>query len=98
VTRTGGWILSGRLDEDKIDQLRRWGSGLMQAESDELRATGRAILLLIEEIEALHVDLWNAKAAIAEAVRDGDESPQQDLHRSLADRLRLTRGRTSGET
>jgi len=74
----------------------------MQAESDELRATGRAILLLIEEIEALHVDLWNAKAAIAEAARDGDgdgdESAQQDLHRSLAERLRLTRGRTSGET
>jgi hypothetical protein len=70
----------------------------MQAESDELRATGRAILLLIEEIEALHVDLWNAKAAIAEAARDEDDSPQQDLHRSLADRLRLTRGRTSGET
>lgn len=70
----------------------------MQAESDELRATGRAILLLIEEIEALHVDLWHAKSATVEAALDGDETPERDLHRSLADRLRLSRGRTTGET
>jgi hypothetical protein len=58
-----GGTLSERLNEDKIDQLRRWGSGLASAESEELRATGKAILLLIDEIEALHVDLWNAKVA-----------------------------------
>jgi len=29
--------------------------------NDDLRATGKAILLLIEEIERLHIDLWNAK-------------------------------------
>jgi hypothetical protein len=89
--------LSERLDENKIDQLRRWGSGLAQAESDELRATGKAILLLIEEIEALHVDLWNAKEVRVEPPADGDESLQPDLHRSLAERLRLSRGRAGGE-
>jgi hypothetical protein len=88
-----GGILSERLNEDKIDQLRRWGSGLANAESDELRATGKAILLLIEEIEALHVDLWNTKAAGLEAVADGDEPAERDLHRSLAERLRFSRGR-----
>ena len=89
-----GGSLSERLDEDKIDQLRRWGAGLAHAEGDELRATGKAILLLIEEIEALHVDLWNAKAALeATDEPDGhDEQPAPDLHRSLAARLRFSRG------
>ena len=88
-----GGILSGRLDEDKIDQLRRWGSGLASAESDELRATGKAILLLIDEIEALHVDLWNAKAALeAPAPDEHAERAAPDVPRSLAARLRFSRG------
>jgi hypothetical protein len=89
--------LSERLNEDKIDQLRRWGSGLMNAESDELRATGKAILLLIDEIEALHVDLWNAKVALEPAVEpdEPDERPAPELQRSLAARLRFSRGNTS---
>lgn len=77
-----------RLDEHKIDQLRRWGAGLANAEGDELRATGKAILLLIEEVEALHVDLWNAKTAFSAAAPA--EEPEE-LHRSLAERLRLSR-------
>lgn len=85
--------VSGRLDEGKIDQLRHWGSGLARAESDELRATGKAILLLIDEIEALHVDLWNAKAPPEPVIVE--ESFQPDLHRTLADRLRFGRGRAS---
>jgi hypothetical protein len=89
--------LSERLDEDKINQLRRWGSGLANAESDELRATGKAILLLIEEIEALHVDLWNAKAAGIEATADDGQRPAPDLHRTLAERLRFGRARADRE-
>jgi hypothetical protein len=42
--------------------LRRWGDGLSGDPRDEVRAAGRAIQLLIEEIEQLHVDLWNARA------------------------------------
>ena len=87
-----------RLDEEKVDQLRRWGSGLAGAESEELRATGRAILLLIEEIEALHIDLWNAKAERREPAVDGDQDFQPDLHRSLADRLRFSLGRSADES
>lgn len=78
------------MNEDKIDQLRRWGAGLTSAESDELRATGKAILLLIDEIEALHVDLWNTKV-VQEAPDGVDARPAPDLHRSLAARLRFTR-------
>jgi hypothetical protein len=87
--------LSERLDEDKIDQLRRWGTGLATAESDELRATGKAILLLVEEIEALHVDLWNAKAPAEPtgAGHEAEEPAAPELHRSLAARLRFSRSR-----
>jgi hypothetical protein len=53
--------LSDRLDEGKIEQLRAWGAGLHADGNHDLRATGKAILLLIEEIERLHVDLWSAK-------------------------------------
>jgi hypothetical protein len=82
--------LNERLDEDKIEQLRRWGSGLANAEGDEFRATGKAILLLIDEIEALHVDLWNAKTAL-ELSDEREEPSEADLHRTLAARLRFSR-------
>lgn len=49
------------LDEEKIELLRRWGEGLERDGREELRAAGRAIMLLIEEIERLHVELWNAR-------------------------------------
>jgi hypothetical protein len=62
-----------------------------------LRATGKAILLLIEEIEALHIDLWNAKAPEVEPAGAAHEVTAPDLHRSLAARLRFSRGRVGGE-
>ncbi len=50
-----------RLDEDKLEMLRTWGEGLMNDGRDELRAAGRAISMLVEEIESLYVDLWHAR-------------------------------------
>ena len=43
--------MSDRLDEGKIELLRAWGAGLRADGNHDLRATGKAILLLIEEIE-----------------------------------------------
>ena len=83
-----------RLDEEKIELLRRWGEGLDQDEREEMRAAGRAILLLIEEIDRLHVDLWNertgAQAAPVpfEAVEGELEAPARDIESSLGARLR----------
>jgi hypothetical protein len=88
--------VTARLDEGKIDQLRAWGSGLAANGSDDLRATGKAILLLIEEIERLHIDLWNAKATQEQAQPDGseqDEHVQASLDRTLRARLSRIRGR-----
>ena len=80
-----------RLDEQKIDLLRRWGDGLADDPREELRAAGRAIQLLIEEIERLHVDLWNERSPAPQPVAE-----EPDLPASLRSRLGLF-GRRRGE-
>ena len=52
--------MADRLDEQKIATLRLWAEGLARDERDEMRAAARAILMLIDEIELLHVELWHA--------------------------------------
>lgn len=56
--------------------LRAWGAGLASDARDEVRAAGKAILLLIDEIDLLHVDLWNARAVPpSEDVPGGEGEP-----------------------
>jgi hypothetical protein len=93
-----GGPLSDRLDEGKIEQLRAWGAGLLADRNGntDLRATGKAILLLIEEIERLHVDLWNAKTPQEQDEPDQaveDDQVQGSLNRTLRARLSRVRGR-----
>jgi hypothetical protein len=90
--------LSDRLDEAKVEQLRAWGAGLFAGGNHDLRATGKAILLLIEEIERLHVDLWNAKTTQAQnrpATGDPDDQGQVDMDRTLRGRLSRVRSRSA---
>jgi hypothetical protein len=47
------------LSADELEQLRRWGAGLQQDSRLEVSAAGRAIVLLIDEIERLHVLVWD---------------------------------------
>jgi hypothetical protein len=87
-----------RLDEERIEVLRQWGEGLARVEREETRAAGRAILLLIEEIDRLHVDLWNQRAAAgAHAPEEALPEEEHDVHASLRDRLRQLRRRRSDE-
>ncbi len=90
--------MNDRLDEAKIEQLRAWGAGLSADGDYELRAAGKAILLLIEEIERLHIDVWNAKA-IQEQDRpdraDADDQLEVSLERTLRSTLSRVRRRTS---
>jgi hypothetical protein len=51
--------VSGRLDDEKLETLRSWGAGLAADGRDELRAAGKAILILVQEIERLQVDIWH---------------------------------------
>jgi hypothetical protein len=55
------------LDEEKLETLCRWGEGLTRDGREEVAAAGRAILMLVEEIERLHVDLWNATQLFRQA-------------------------------
>jgi len=51
-------VTNDGLDAEKLQILARWAEGLRADQRDELAAAGRAIELLIEEIERLHVLLW----------------------------------------
>ena len=89
-----------RLDEQKIETLQSWAEGLLRDERSELRAAAKAILLLIEEIEHLHVDLWHVRdeEESGEIVPDApvvDEEPAPTLREALARRLRAAQGRWS---
>jgi hypothetical protein len=69
-----------RLDEAKIETLRTWGEGLRSDPRDEVRAAGRAITLLVEEIERLNIDLWHARTdprdgAVADTPADTPARP-----------------------
>ncbi len=69
-----------RLDEAKIEMLRTWGEGLRTDPRDEVRAAGRAIALLVEEIERLNIDLWHARTDPREPVdenRTAEATPRR---------------------
>ena len=73
-----------RLDEERLEMLRSWGTGLSTSARDELRAAGKAILMLIDEVERLQVDAWNARAAVNQAT---EQRSSQSIAGALRDRL-----------
>jgi hypothetical protein len=71
-----------RLDEEKLEALRTWGEKLREAKGEELPVIGRAILLLVEEIDRLHIELWHARlraASTDDSAADEDESVASSL-------------------
>ena|SRR5215472_12408666 len=46
-----------RLEDDQIEALRRWGQALRDAGDEEHAPAGRAILMLLEEVERLRLEL-----------------------------------------
>ena len=73
-----------------METLRAWGDGLRDDPREEVRAAGRAITMLVEEIERLNIDLWHARtdrrqesperqAAEEHEVAAPAESPQRAL-------------------
>jgi hypothetical protein len=79
------------LDEDKLDALRRWGRGLRQLDREESAAAGRAILMLIEEIERLRLELWRAREQLSRIASasgsEGMEGSAERIARTLHERL-----------
>ncbi len=87
-----------RFDEEKLELLGRWGDGLVADPREEVRAAGRAILMLIEELQRLQVELGNERP-LQTAVSAGDDAGtgEPDLQSSLGARLaHLGRRRKSG--
>jgi hypothetical protein len=84
-----------RLDEERLETLRSWGSGLEAEERPEVRAAGRAILLLLDEIELLHMDLWHARASVEGEPVEGEPvaaAPEPGDESTLRARLRRLTG------
>lgn len=80
-----------RLDEEKLEALRSWAERLQKAGDEESTAVGRAILMLIEEIDRLHIDLWHARmdqtgkelASEDEAAESAEQPVASSLHARL---------------
>ena len=51
----------GGLDVEKLSLLGKWAEGLQRDQRAEVAASGKAILMLIEEIERLHVVIWDGR-------------------------------------
>ena len=74
-------MAADRLDEAKIELLRQWGAGLAASGRDEeLRAAGRAIVLLVDETDALQRDVWHERARVSGELPEGE--PAEPLHQS----------------
>jgi hypothetical protein len=72
-----------RLDEAKVETLRSWGEGLQTDLREEVRAAGRAITMLVEEIERLNIDLWHARTDARESAADESSATVANLSRPL---------------
>jgi len=83
------------LDEDKLAALRGWGERLRQASGEEHAAAGRAILMLIDEIDELRNELsrvhWQLRAvdpAPSQEAAENVEEPASTLNERLQRVLR----------
>ena len=79
---------TGGLDAEKLGVLRGWGEGLERDQREEVAAAGRAILMLIDEIERLHVLMWGRHLY-------PEQMPARPLTERLQGRAREDLGETS---
>jgi hypothetical protein len=88
-----------RVGADELEQLQRWGAGLREDQRPEVAAAGKAILLLIEEIEHLHVLIWDRLLYpdLNPPEAEGERGPDS-LPASLLVRLRGVVRRSRRET
>jgi hypothetical protein len=88
-----------RFDEAELEELRRWGLALREADKEESVAAGRAILMLIEELERLRLDLWRTREQLDRIDRSDNEVAAAPVASVLHDRLQriLARGQDSGQ-
>ena len=90
------------MTEEEFETLRSWGNSLTEDARPEVRAAGRAILLLASEVERLQVELWHAQLRVApepslehsptvdaeSAAELADAAPSADIEPHLQHQLR----------
>jgi hypothetical protein len=90
-----------RLDEPKLEELLRWGQELREAGSAESVAAGRAILMLIEELERLRLELRRAREQLERvdlvSNNEFDARKVDPVASALQERLQRVLGRDSGQ-
>jgi hypothetical protein len=90
------------LDEPKLEELRRWGQALRDAASEESVAAGRAILMLVEELEGLRLELRRAREQLdpVDPVSNNevDARSGDPVASALDGRLRRALGRDSNQS
>jgi hypothetical protein len=91
------------VDEEEFDSLRRWGEALIDDPRDEVRAAGKAIMLLAAEVERLQVELWHLRLGVGGPDADGkgppvaaSGDPAPELDASLRAQARSILGRVTG--
>jgi hypothetical protein len=82
------------LTREQVDVLQDWGVGLEgSGASEELRAAGRAIRLLVEHIDDLERNRWHERAGVSDQIEGAPsaEERQPSAERSflgaLAERI-----------
>jgi hypothetical protein len=85
------------LDEEKLGLLSKWAEGLQRDQRAEVGAAGRAILMLIEEVERLHVVVWGERLTAGreaepelavDFIEPREQRRERDILRALRSRLR----------
>jgi hypothetical protein len=74
-------VPDGGLDAEKLSLLGQWAEGLQRDQRAEVAASGKAILMLIEEVERLHVVVWDGRLNHS---RDPEPEPEP-AHAELDD-------------
>jgi hypothetical protein len=83
------------LDEEKLETLRRWGQGLRETRDEGSAAAGRAILLLIEEVERSRLELLRTRKLTRAVPLSSDEAtgPEEEtIESTLHGGLRRAHG------
>jgi hypothetical protein len=63
------------MDVGQLTELRNWATRLEDASTEELRAAGRAIRLLVDEVEGLQAKLVEADAGVPPPVTTPPPEP-----------------------
>jgi hypothetical protein len=87
-------VPDGGLDAEKLSLLGKWAEGLQADPRAEVAASGKAILMLIEEIERLHVVVWDGRLNPA---RTPEPRPEQGNLDDFPSRLHRLRHRFSAD-